>query len=60
MLDGQVGFALNNGHQSNLAGLKSADFVAKVGNRTTLKISPKLIFELICCCVAFQRYYAGP
>jgi hypothetical protein len=29
-----------------------ADFVAKVENRTTLKISRKLIFGFLCCCVA--------
>jgi hypothetical protein len=34
--------------------------VAKVENRTTLKISRKLIFGLLCCCVAFQRHYGGP
>ena len=27
-----------------------ADFVAKVENRTTLKISRKGIFRLLCCC----------
>jgi hypothetical protein len=32
-----------------------ADIVAKVENRTTLKISRKLIFGLFCCCGAFQR-----
>src|SRR6476661_3089353 len=37
-----------------------ADIVAKVENRTTLKISRKLIFGLLCCCVAFQRGYEGP
>jgi hypothetical protein len=37
-----------------------ADIVAKVENQTTLKISPKLIFGVLCCCVAFQRYYGGP
>src|SRR5215470_4024912 len=37
-----------------------ADFVAKVENRTTLKISRELIFVLLCCCVAFQRRYGGP
>ena len=37
-----------------------ADIVAKVENRTTLKISRKLIFGLLCCCVAFQRHYGGP
>jgi hypothetical protein len=31
------------------------DIVAKVENRTTLKISRKLIFGLLSCCVAFQR-----
>jgi hypothetical protein len=36
-----------------------ADIVAKVENRTTLKISQKLIFGLLCCCVAFQRHYGG-
>src|ERR1700722_5598019 len=36
-----------------------ADIVAKVENRTTLKISRKLIFGLFCCCVAFQRHYGG-
>src|SRR4029077_11650213 len=37
-----------------------ADFVAKVENRTTLKISRKLIFGLLCCCLAVQRRYEGP
>jgi hypothetical protein len=37
-----------------------ADFVAEVENRTTLKISRKSIFGLLCCCVAFQRHYGGP
>jgi hypothetical protein len=31
-----------------------ADIVAKVKNRTTLKISRKLIIGLRCCCVAFN------
>src|SRR5258708_27614322 len=31
-----------------------ADIVAKVENRTTLKISRKSIFGLLCCCVAFN------
>ena len=39
--------------------LKCADIVAKVENRTTLTISRKLIFELLRCCVAFQRHYGG-
>jgi hypothetical protein len=34
----------------------SADIVAKVENRTTLKISRKLIFGFFCRCVAFQRH----
>jgi hypothetical protein len=37
-----------------------ADIVAKVENRTTLKISRKLIFRPLCCCVAFRRHYGGP
>ena len=36
------------------------DIVAKVENRTTLKISRKLIFRLLCCCLAIQRRYEGP
>jgi hypothetical protein len=36
-----------------------ADIAAKVENRTTLKISRKLIFRLLCCCVAFQSHYGG-
>jgi hypothetical protein len=36
------------------------DTVAKVENRTTLKISRKLIFRLLCCCLAIQRRYEGP
>jgi hypothetical protein len=36
------------------------DIVAKVENRTTLKISRKLIFGLLCCCDAFQCHYGGP
>jgi hypothetical protein len=35
------------------------DTVAKVENRTTLKISRKLIFGLLCCCLAFQRHDRG-
>jgi hypothetical protein len=38
---------------------KLADIAAKVENRTTLQISRKLIFGLLCCCVAFQRHYGG-
>jgi hypothetical protein len=37
-----------------------ADIVAKVENRTTLKISRKSIFGLLCYRVAFQRNYGGP
>jgi hypothetical protein len=37
-----------------------ADIAAKVENRTTEKISRKLIFGLPCCCVAFQRHCGGP
>ena len=37
-----------------------ADIVAKVENRTTVKISRKSIFGLLCCCVAFQRHYGSP
>jgi hypothetical protein len=37
-----------------------ADIVAKVENRITLKISRKLIFGLLYCCVAFQRHYGDP
>jgi len=33
------------------------DTVAKVGNRTTRKISRRLIFGLLCCCLAIQRRY---
>jgi hypothetical protein len=40
--------------------LLMADIVAKVENRTTQKISRKLIFGLLCCRVAFQRHYGGP
>jgi hypothetical protein len=40
--------------------LQLADFVAKVENRSALKISRKLIFGLLYCSVAFQRRYEGP
>src|SRR5215207_9233851 len=47
------------GHgQRNRLRPKGADIVAKVENRTTLKISRKLIFGLLCCCVASQRHWA--
>ena len=36
-----------------------ADIVAKVENRTTQKISRKLIFGLVCGSVAFQRRLIG-
>ena len=56
-----VRFGAHNGPKSDIAQCpKSADFVAKVENRTTPKISRKLIFEPLCCCVAFQRHYGGP
>ncbi len=49
-----------NGHrQSSPVGPFRADIVAKVENRTTLKISRKSIFGLLCCCVALQRHYGG-
>src|SRR5471030_2897342 len=51
----------DNGHQQpGPVGPVGADFVAKVENRTALKISRKLIFELLRCWVAFQRPYGGP
>jgi hypothetical protein len=37
-----------------------ADTVAKVENRTTLKISRKPIFRRLHCCKALQRRYEGP
>ena len=37
-----------------------ADIFAKIENRATLKLSRKLIFGLLCCCVALQRHYGGP
>jgi hypothetical protein len=56
-----VCFAPRSGHRQAVSACpKSADIVAKVENRTTLKISPKLIFGLLCRCVAFQRYYGRP
>jgi len=45
----------NTGAKIQLSLLR-ADFVAKVENRTIPKISRKLIFRLLCCCVAFQRH----
>jgi hypothetical protein len=56
-----VRFGAHLGLKSDIVALpKSADIVAKVENRTTLEISPKSIFGLLCCCVAFQRRYGGP
>ena len=46
-------------HESGMSPLL-ADTVAKVENRTNLKISRKLIFRLLCCRVALQRRYEGP
>src|SRR5690349_9866024 len=40
--------------------LLAGDFVAKVENRATRKISRKLIFGLLRSCVAFQRHRGGP
>jgi hypothetical protein len=37
-----------------------ADIVAKVENRTTQKISRKLVLGLLCCCIACQRRNGGP
>src|SRR5476651_167407 len=37
-----------------------ADFVAKVENRTTPKISRKSTFGLHCRCSGFQCHYRGP
>ena len=51
----------NSGHpRMRLECPLSADFVAKVENRTARKISPKLIFGLLRCRVAFQHRYGGP
>jgi hypothetical protein len=56
-----VRFAPMTGHrQRDRLCPKGADIVAKVENRTTLKISPKLTLGLLCRCVAFQRDYGGP
>ena len=50
----EVRFTPTSGHHEPVRpGPKSADFAAKVENRATLKISPKLIFGLLCCCVVF-------
>jgi hypothetical protein len=49
----QVCFTLDNGpSRLRLACPFCADIVAKVENRTTQKISRKLIFGLLCGCVA--------
>jgi hypothetical protein len=56
-----VCFAPESGHRQAVSACpKSADIVAKVENRTTLKISRKFIFGLLWCCVAFQRHYGDP
>jgi hypothetical protein len=52
-----VCFTSTNGlHRVQASRQLCADIVAKVENRTTLKISRKLIFVLHCCCVAVQRH----
>lgn len=55
-----VRFSAAGHNRHHAEGPKSADIVAKVENRTTLKISRKSIFGLLCYCVAFQRHYGGP
>jgi hypothetical protein len=55
-----VCFTPNNGHRTDIPGGPFCADIAKVENRTTLKISRKSIFGLLCCCVAFQRRYGGP
>jgi hypothetical protein len=50
----------NGVKRGGFLGLLLADIVAKVENRKTPKILPKLIFGLLCRCVAFQRDYGGP
>jgi hypothetical protein len=37
-----------------------ADCVEKLENRTTRKISPKLMSGHLCCCIARQRHCGGP
>jgi hypothetical protein len=50
-----------NGHrQLDRPCPKSADFVAKVENRTTPEISRKLLFGLLYRYLALQRDYGGP
>jgi hypothetical protein len=46
---------MNGHHRTASTSPFRADIVAKVENRKTPKISPKLIFGLLCRCVAFQR-----
>jgi hypothetical protein len=53
------------GPNSDLDALKcevhfAPDIVATVENRAARKISRRLIFGLLCRCVAFQRHYGGP
>ena len=59
-----LGLAINLGHVADMGNLSNDHFapdtVAKVENRTTLKISRKLIFRLLWCCLAIQRRYEGP
>src|SRR6476619_617596 len=56
----RVGFRQLRTCRRTRPGQLCADIVAKVENRTTLKISRKLIFGLLCCCLAIQRRYEGP
>jgi hypothetical protein len=55
-----VGFRQLRTCRRTRPGQLCADFVAKVENRSALKISRKPIFGLLCCCIAFQRGYEGP
>jgi hypothetical protein len=51
----------NNGHRQDTSTFPlRADTVAKVENRTTPKISQKLIFGLLCDSIAFQSRQEGP
>ena len=51
----------NNGHCATQSACPfGADTVAKVENRTTPKISQKLIFGLLCDSIAFQSRQEGP
>ena len=56
-----VCFAPVSGHRQAVSACpKRADTVAKVENRTTPKISQKLIFGLLCDSIAFQSRQEGP